>query len=352
MGNSTKAVTQVVDWDAYSRRVFTRGATRRDRVISMARDMVEPISSDHPSYQECIVDGEHSVNLLVMGSDALDTKKFKVMPEDAQYMHYGAVVQWDDGYWLVTDLDFDDTITKNGYMQYCNMLLRFQIGNSPEIHERWGVFDPGVYSTTTKETSVIPELNWQYKVFLPYDEQTRLLYVDKRFSIGKLPTKDGEVLECYKFTKRDVTSQSIGDDRVLIMYCKSDAYDSTADNFEEMICDYIVPDSNHTDQSPIPADVRVEISYNGEPEIRIGGSGKTFFAKFLDDGGNVVDDLAITWSLSVDATGINIVNEDSEKCKVVLSDNVVDGTLFGLTVSGTDGNNVFTNTIALEAVLL
>lgn len=338
------------NWPLYELLAQRNGDTRRERIITDARKRIEDISADHPSYQQCLVDGKTKINLLVMGSEELNTKKFKVMPSDAKYMHYGALVQWDDGYWLVTDLDFDDTVTKNGYMKYCNVLLRFQLGTDPTVYERHGVFDPGVYSTTTKETNTIPELNWQYKIFLPFDEKTAGLYVDKRIAIGTMPSKDGPVLECYKFTKRDITSQSIGDDCVLIMYCKSDPYDASSDNFEERICDYISP--TPPTEPTTPTELNVEITYSGDSTVRIGGSGKTYQCVFTDAAGNTVDGVEVTWSLSEVPSYIYInASQTENKCKVIASEDTEDGTLFILRVHGVKDGYEATASVAVEAMV-
>ena len=337
------------NWPLYELLAQHKGDTRRERVITEARSRIENVSADHPSYQECLVDGTNKINLLVMGSEELNTKKIKVMPSDAEYMHYGALVQWDDGYWLVTDLDFDDTVTKNGYMKYCNVLLRFQLGTDPTVYERYGVFDPGVYSTTTKETNTIPELNWQYKIFLPFDEKTAELYVDKRIAIGTMPSKDGTVLECYKLTQRDITSQSIGDDCVLIMYCKSDPYDPSSDNLEECICNYISP------TFPVPPNTSEELNakiiYSGNSTVRIGGSGKTYQCVFTDSTGEIIEGVNVEWSLSDVSSDIYIQSQDNDKCRIVASENTDDGTLFMLRVHGTKEGYEATCSVAVEAMV-
>lgn len=339
----------MVDWDLYKDYVDVLGETRRDRIVNSAIRAVELAASAQPAYQECIVDGEHKVDILVIGSDDLSTKKFNVMPSDAEYMHYGAVVEWDNGYWIVTDLDFDSTVTKNGYMKFCNMKLRFQIGEDPTIYERHGVFDPGVYSTTEKDGEVLTQLNWQYKVFLPYDDATSKLYVDKRFAIGTMPDMNGnDILECYRFTKRDITSQSIGNDRVLIMYCKSDVYNPVVDNIEEMICDYVEPSGGSVDE-PTDDEFYVEINNGGKTTVRIGGYGSVFDAIAKDKNGDVIDSVVFTWSIS-NVDGIHLQVIDSYSCRVYADNYVISGTPVILTLHGVMEEVNKDASIVLEAI--
>ena len=82
-----------MDWDLYGECVTFHGDTRRDRIVDAAHRNIEQAALAQPAYQECVVDGEHSVNILVIGSDDLSAKKFNVMPSDMESMHYGAIIE-------------------------------------------------------------------------------------------------------------------------------------------------------------------------------------------------------------------------------------------------------------------
>ena len=83
----------MTDWMGYEAIVTARGRTRRDRIINQARDHLERTAPDQPSYTKCLVDG-HEVNMLIMGGDTADQKKFRVMPTDNHYVTYGNIVEW------------------------------------------------------------------------------------------------------------------------------------------------------------------------------------------------------------------------------------------------------------------
>lgn len=334
------------NWDDYDSIFRFDGNTRRDRTIAHAKNRISSVSADHPSYFECVIDGERKIRLLIMNSEQLETKKIKVLPEDAQYIHLGSIIEWKDGYWLVTELNADDTVTKGGYMKYCNVKIRFQLYADAAIYERHGVLDSGVYSTTLKETLTMPEINWQYKLYLPYDDKTSMLYVDKRFAVGTMPTKHGQVLECYRFTKRDSIGESSRDGRLLVMYCKSDVYNEKNDNFDELICDYVSPSDSDTGESSLLAG----IEYNGNPLLRIGGSGKTFTCLVCDDAGTEITDASISWALSVTDENIVLDTVSSNKCKVTALSGAIDGTLTILRATVTRGETVVAKSVQLEVV--
>lgn len=235
-------VIRVIDWDAYKERVCARGMTRRDRIIDAARKRIEDISVDSPSYQQCTVNNTTSINLLIMGSDDLNKKKFKVMPSDAQYMHYGTVVEWNNAFWLVTELDFDDTVTKGGYMKFCNIELHFQVGDDSTIYKRWGVFDKGVYSTNIAETNVGQTGHLQRMIYLPLDDKTQFLHRDKRIATNKIPFPDGHYeLQCYKILSADPIADSSNDGQLLTLAVGEGLFMPDADNVDEMVCDYVAP---------------------------------------------------------------------------------------------------------------
>lgn len=142
--------------------------------------------------------------------------------------------------WIVTEVSPVNTLQLSGVMLQCNFLLRFQNGTS-DIIERWAVLDSGVYSTTIAGEKPVFYPNAQYKVWLPLDEDTRLLHVDKRFAVEKITDQKGDaILSVYRFTTHDGISESNGSGaHLLVMKAKSDEYKPGADNIDLMVCNYI-----------------------------------------------------------------------------------------------------------------
>lgn len=209
----------------------------------------------------------------------------------------GDTIQCFDSHWIVTDVAANKDVYTQGYMLRCNLLFKFQIGD--KIVERWGVLDPGVYSTTINDTYLMPELQIQYKIYLPYDDETKYFTFDKRFAAGVSYDGVDPVLLVYRITGYDPTTENYGNDKLLVLKCKSDTYDPTVDNFELGICNYVAPGT-------APPQTRCRLVYEGDPVLRAGGYAKTFTAVFEDAAGNPVEASDVVWDVTtVDNTGLS-----------------------------------------------
>lgn len=144
--------------------------------------------------------------------------------------------------WIIIEVSPVNTLQLRGKMKLCNHLFKFQDFDG-RIFERWGVLDPGVYSTTQRTSNYLVVTDAQYKVYLPYDDDTSMLYEDKRFSTGVAYDNEGnKILRVFRITRIDDTSESWGEGKLLVAYVRSDAYNPDADNLELQICDYIDPE--------------------------------------------------------------------------------------------------------------
>ena len=85
----------------------------------------------------------------------------------------------------------------------------------------------------------------QYKIYLPIDSDTERLYVDKRLATNVRYDANGkQILEVYKITRVDPTSQAYGKGaHLMLLHCRSDDYVAEHDSVAQRICDYIPPDT-------------------------------------------------------------------------------------------------------------
>lgn len=143
--------------------------------------------------------------------------------------------------WIVTKVYATDTIQKRGKMQECNLNLQFQVGTS-DIHSCWCFFDKGVYSTTTEETAVGKTGRKQFKMLLPYNDDTKKIQRDKRLASEVLYNPDGtQRLRCYIVTSNDSIGNSFGGGKIWELTVEETQDNPDGDNVEHMICDYIAP---------------------------------------------------------------------------------------------------------------
>lgn len=235
---------------------------------------------------------------LVTGSDSLYKADVTAFPDDELYD--GDIIECYGERWIVTQARATNPFYKSGIMWMCNQLFRFQLGDS-RIIERWGVLDSGVYSTTLSGDYRLHVLDKQYKVYLPYDEDTKRLAVDKRFATGQgFNTKGEPILSVYTFTGVDPISKSYeANGHLLVMNARSDEYIPGIDNYDLMVCNYIEPDgSEPLYEKPISV-------IDGSKTIGLGKT-KEYSARFLDADG-IQSEVAIpvwTYEIPQDISGL------------------------------------------------
>lgn len=257
------------------------------------------------------------------------SQRYELSSRPGETFNAGDLIECYGSMWIVTEVGPNKDIYTLGYMTRCNTIFKFQLDDGT-IVERWGVLDPGVYSTTIKDTFLMPELNKQFKIYLPYDEETKHFTIDRRFSVGSMYDVNGkEVLSVYRITGYDPQSENYGNDRLLVLYCKSDVYDPSKDNLELGICDYIEPNESE----PIHG-VHCELSYAGVPALRVGGASKSILCTFRDATGNEVEADDVVWEVyTLDDTGLTVVNKDNHSITLMLAAGVTIGTLYNVIAS-------------------
>lgn len=317
----------MLDWSHYNSRLGVNGTTDRDRVIQRAKDefLVKVLSN--PGYQpNALRNGTHQRFLVDRTEVAY---KIKVIAFPDENLYVGDILEIMDEHFIVVETRVVNEIHTTGTAWLCNHLFRFQNG-TPEIIERWGVLDSGVYSTTLKGNNLVQSLHKQFKVYLPYDEDTKKLYIDKRIAGGINYDSSGDkILTCYIYTGEDPISRSYGKNgHLLIMNVESVEYDAAKDNAEECICDYIAP------SEPTAAGTQCEIS--GRSTIRIGSS-RTYKARFLKESGEVDIDVRPVWSIDGSIKGVQTSVKDGVLTVSVDADDALIG--ITLTINLSDGDS-------------
>ena len=107
-------------------------------------------------------------------------KKIYTLPDEN--LSLGSIVLWNDSHWIVTEVDKDNDITTQGAIEMCNRQLTWQNVKTGEIHSRWATVQKPYYSNID-ENDVISTSSREFKVQMPYDEESSLIDVDKRFML-------------------------------------------------------------------------------------------------------------------------------------------------------------------------
>ena len=126
-------------WNTYHARNTLHGETGRDRAkYNLMNRLTRQIPSTL-SYHNMDIDGRER-NVVVLNSDNLNQKTLCSLP--GEDIRHGALVDWMDHKWIVTERDANTEIYTKCIMVQCNYLLRW-INAKGEIIERWSVVEDG-----------------------------------------------------------------------------------------------------------------------------------------------------------------------------------------------------------------
>lgn len=241
-------------------------------------------SIDHyPSaiYPVCTRNGVQQELVLVKG-DTPVRAKILAMPGDE--LCAGDIVECMGKTWLIREVSETNPIQRVGLGWICNYNLRWQ-NNSEKIYEIPCVLDRGVYSATQSGNWFIHYTSINFKLYLPYNDYTKKLYVDKRIALDKSYDRDGnEILEVYRITGKYSKSRIFGTDaHLLICELKADLFAPSKDNIKEMVCDYFGEDAT-SGQSERPVG-GLSVRILGASRLQYGTS-QRYAAEFTDKNGN------------------------------------------------------------------
>ena len=208
--------------------------------------------------------------------------------------------KYDEYYICVESFDKDE-ILNNGKIVRCNGWLKWQDENA-NVYE-YPIFDINStqYNSGVDGNKIMTLGSTQHMLSITADDNTISLRHDKRFFIDR----NKEDPTVFKLTQNDTTALNY-DKGVIHLTVTEDQYNPDTDNIEEWLCDYIKPVSPNN----------IEITYTGNPSIRVGGSYKTFTANTLSP---VVWDIVATPDVQSCITLTPVTGEN--KCKIKCSQN-------------------------------
>lgn len=206
----------------------------------------------------------------------------------------GDIIFYNGLHWLVTDVNFHDDLTCSGEMVRCNRQIRWQNPQTREIIERWCLVTKPYTSNVNTGVSVTTS-NREFKVQVPFDTETKLVDIDKRFMLEVINGKP-RTYSCISVDQQTNKYEDI-DGGFIVWNLEQDAAGRQNDNVELMICDYIAPEEG--DPSPVDPTL-LPCSISGRDTIRAGVGERAYTAAFyLEDGATVDESVEAVWSVVV-----------------------------------------------------
>ena len=258
----------------------------------------------------------------------------KVIPRVGEILDIGDIILFNGLHWLVNDKNFQDTIYNSCEMMKCNREIRWQNPTTKEIVSRW-CFAERPYANGVDEGKVISTSNRQFRITLPYDTETTMVDLDRRFLLEKI----NNIAKSYRLKATDVNTNKLQDIEggfVIWTLEHEGNFMPDRDNSELMIADYIISD----EPTPLPPDLLLS-DIEGSSVIKCGMSPRQYIAKFYDKDNNIVphDNIDFIWDIENpdDKSILNAITLDNGDIKLSCCDNVCIGKTFYLTLTDRSG---------------
>lgn len=275
----------------------------KDGVIQTINDSI----IESPAYQSNARRNGISQPLAVTRTESGECN-ITVMYGDEIYI--GDLIEVFGEVWLCTDLHTDEYGISYGTIKMCNHKISFQDYNGVVIAID-AIIESGSYSKG--DNKALPAVDGTYRCYLPLNEKTSRLYVDKRLALGiTYDSKGKEILEVGKITWIDRISNNRGNgSHLLFISLTKDVFNEEKDNLDIIICDYIPEKNFETTQKE--ASVNRQLVINGRDSIRIGTT-RTFKVTAVDGDGNNINAQDIDWEVTAEP-GI-IATSELDTCTI------------------------------------
>lgn len=303
-------------------------SSRSDEVGMIREDLLNDFQ-ESPDYQgDAKRNGIPQPMVFTRGGD---DHGYNVICLPGDELFAGDIIDAFDEKWLVMRVRADMTTHKVGVMYQCNKLIRFQ-NFDKEIYERWSYVDVSGYSSSFNRSTSIQNSSEQMVIYMPFDEATEKIYVDKRLALnGGYDRYGRKMLSVLKVTGVNPVAESFNQgDHILMLKVERDLYDEEADNLELEICDYLSDDATQS----APEDDQRSCSISGRTTLRIGKTNR-YAAVFTSERSPVPATTPI-WSLQAE-DGVTLSVVDSDAFVEAEKNDELIGSTFALTLRAEDG---------------
>ena len=320
-----------MSWDVYDRLLNAYGDNDADRAVELAKETFIREAMENPGYHPDCKRNGIAQRFLIERSDVAYKFKFVTFPGEEIYP--GDLIECGEYKFIIIEPPrFMDKITWAAIGRLSNLTLTWQ-DFSGKICSSPVCLDAGVYSTTMNGTDTIMALDKQFKLYLPYTDETASLYIDKRIAVDSRYDKYGNrVLECYRITGMSRVARTYGTEgHLLVCELRSTPFSPEHDNVDLLICDYVLPGETPVVSTDLPCRI------NGRNKLRIGRS-QRYSASFYSQDDEERDDVTAIWDVSnVPSVLQDTFAIDNNNLVISLpSDENLVGETFTISISGRD----------------
>lgn len=320
--------------DRYTARINLHGTTQRERMVNRTKANLQNKVVDNLSYKTIKLNGIETQLVINEGTQPY-YKEFESMP--GQEINIGDYIEWANSWWLVTTCDYDDELYRNGKLQQCNYLLKWQNELGEIIERQAVVLSASKYNDGLAESNVISLGSDKLSINIPLDAEALKLKksMAKKFFIDN----NKEDPTAYLLANTGNVADTYNGHGITHWIVEECAYTASEDDLKYGVCDYISPTTppEEDDETTILSNT-ITGTISGRTDLKLGYQ-RTYTASLVDEDGNTVE-----WS---DDFSWNIVGDlevdssiDSNKITLMVEDEDLIDTSFTLQVLDTKDGSV------------
>ena len=273
--------------DRYEARMNLHGTTQRERVKNRLKQHLNNRLPNSLSYKDILLNGKKTQLIINSGTQTY-YKDFQSLPN--QEINIGDYVEWANSHWIVVTCDSDDEIYKDGKLEQCNYLLKWQ-NELGEIIERWAVIQSASkYNDGTDSNAVLSLGSDQLSIIIPIDEES----IKLKKSMGKKFFIDGnkEDPTTYELTGTGNVPDTYNGHGTTSWIVKECAYTASEDDLKYGVCNYKAVDTEEPTTPSTPEGGNetsvLSATISGNKNLKVGFA-RTYTATIADTDGNAVE---------------------------------------------------------------
>ena len=270
--------------DRYTARINLHGTTQRERMVNRTRLNLQNKVVDSLSYKTVRLNGIETQLVINEGTQPY-YKEFESMP--GQEINIGDYIEWANSWWLVTTCDYDDELYRNGRLQQCNYLLKWQ-NELGEIIERHAVIlSASKYNDGLAESDVISLGSDKLSINIPLD--TEALKLKKSMSKKFFIDNNKEDPTAYLLANTGNVADTYNGHGITHWIVEECAYTASEDDLKYGVCDYISPTTSpEEDDKTTILSSTITGTISGNKNLKVGFE-RTYTANLVDEDGNTIE---------------------------------------------------------------
>lgn len=309
--------------DRYTARINLHGTTQRERMVNRTKANLQNKVVDSLSYKTIKLNGIKTQLVINEGTQPY-YKEFESMP--GQEINIGDYIEWANSWWLVTTCDYDDELYRNGKLQQCNYLLKWQNELGEIIERQAVVLSASKYNDGLAESNVISLGSDKLSINIPLD--TEALKLKKSMAKKFFIDNNKEDPTAYLLANTGNVADTYNGHGITHWIVEECAYTASEDDLKYGVCDYISPTTppENDDKTTILSGA-ITGTISGNKNLKV-GFGRIYTANLVDEDGNIIEwSDEFKWNIVGDIK-VSLTENGNQVELLVDDEELVDSTFF------------------------